>query len=782
MGCQSAFSQPANEPLADFITTDGAVYALAETNNVLYLGGAFRSVGLRTGGGVPVDITTGEAEPVYPKFNGTVQVAISDGAGGWFVGGAFTLVGESVRSNIVHIRSDRSVNPAWSPAIGGGSVQTLWLTNGTLYVGGSFTNVNGQTRNRLTALDAVSGSLLAWNPDANGAVNALAVYGTNVYLGGEFSNVGGQTRNRIAAVNHTTGALATWNPGASGSTSASVNAFEISGGRLFVGGYFSSIGGQSRGNAASFDLATGNLEAWNPGIGTATIVAPTVFAMAADGDTVYVGGVFSRVGAITRVNIAAVDAVTGLATSWDAHAGLLLSSGLPTSSIWGITVWSNTVYVGGSLGEIGGQSRSYAAALDPTTGDALPWNPDPNVNVLTLSGSGNSLFMGGVFSALGSVPRTNLAAFDLTTKQVTPWNPAALGNVWALQIVNDQMYIGGEFTNINGVARARLASVDLTTGALSDWNPNPNSFVVALARWQDRLYVAGGFTNIAGVYRTNLAEFDLTTGTPTAWDAGINRAQVRALAVSGDTLYAGGLITTAQGQARQRIAAFDLTTGLLTPWNPGISTSGAANVEAIEPVGDVVYIGGRFSTVAGQNRTNFVAVDAETAAVLPMSAHTDQPVTGLAATTNQVFIGGNFSVVNGQERAYLASLSVATGQLTAWNPGADFYDQRIYMIKDVLYPVGVFLRVGGQTSRGIAAFPLTAAEPGFVANSTRSLPDGSFQFQVYAPGAAQVTVLGSTNLSTWEPIQNLNLVGGHGTYTDVNVPNHPQRYFRLMLP
>src|SRR6185436_2555255 len=130
-----------------------------------------------------------------------------------------------------------------------------------------------------------------------------------------------------------------------------------------------------------------------------------------------------------------------------------------------------------------------------------------------------------------------------------------------------------------------------------------------------------------------------------------------------------------------------------------------------------------------------------TAAVLPMTAHTDRPVTGLAATTNQVFIGGNFSVVNGQKRPCLASLSVATGQLTAWNPGADFFDQRIYIFDDVLYPVGVFLRIGSQTSRGIAAFPLTAGTPTIVTNSVRTLGDRNFQFQTYVSGAAQVTVL-----------------------------------------
>jgi hypothetical protein len=147
-----------------------------------------------------------------------------------------------------------------------------------------------------------------------------------------------------------------------------------------------------------------------------------------------------------------------------------------------------------------------------------------------------------------------------------------------------------------------------------------------------------------------------------------------------------------------------------------------------------------------------------------------------------LFIGGNFTVVNAQKRSNLASLSVATGQLTAWTPEPDFFDQRIYIFDNVLYPVGVFLRIGRQTSRGIAAFPLSAGLPTIVENSARTLSDGSFQCQVYVPGAGQVTVLTSTNLADWQPVQTLGLIGGHATFVDPSAQSNPRRFFRLTLP
>ena len=79
-----------------------------------------------------------------------------------------------------------------------GRVNAVVYLGGTVYLGGSFTQVDGQTRNRLAACDAATGNLLPWNPNANGVVRALKVSpaGTRVYVGGDFSAVGGAARAR----------------------------------------------------------------------------------------------------------------------------------------------------------------------------------------------------------------------------------------------------------------------------------------------------------------------------------------------------------------------------------------------------------------------------------------------------------------------------------------------------------------------------------------------------------------------------------------------------------
>jgi hypothetical protein len=80
-----------------------------------------------------------------------------------------------------------------------------------------------------------------------------------------------------------------------------------------------------------------------------------------------------------------------------------------------------------------------------------------------------------------------------------------------------------------------------------------------------------------------------------------------------------------------------------------------------------------------------------------------------------------------------------------------------------------------------ASFSIIDA-PTINAGSVIRLPDGRVQFGLTAPGAAQVTVLGSTNLSVWQELQTVPVINGSAIFTDDSAPNHPSRFYQLRVP
>ena len=83
----------------------------------------------------------------------------------------------------------------------------------TLYLGGTFTTVDGQARENLAAfqIDGGYAMLLPWAPQADASVLALVVSpdGSTVYVGGDFSHLGGVVQHHAGAV----GGVAAAEPG-----------------------------------------------------------------------------------------------------------------------------------------------------------------------------------------------------------------------------------------------------------------------------------------------------------------------------------------------------------------------------------------------------------------------------------------------------------------------------------------------------------------------------------------------------------------------------------------
>src|SRR5262249_12000798 len=130
----------------------------------------------------------------------------------------------------------------YSPSLGL-AAYTAAQMGGAVYLGGSLQHVNGVARNHLAALDAASGALLPWAPEADRAVTSLDTDGSRVFVAGAFRSIAGQPRTGVAVLDATTAAADPYNP----HFGASAGGFLVSGLRtvgadVFTSGPFMSIG------------------------------------------------------------------------------------------------------------------------------------------------------------------------------------------------------------------------------------------------------------------------------------------------------------------------------------------------------------------------------------------------------------------------------------------------------------------------------------------------------------------------------------------------------------
>src|SRR5689334_22658989 len=209
----------------------GSVGSAVRVGNTLYLGGSFTEIGPCTGHGVPVSATLGTPASSFPKIGGEVDAAVSDGQGGWFIGGAFATAATGPRHFLARILPDGSLSP-WAPEPDA-PVSALCLRNDTLYVGGSFTACGGVTRHHGAAFDVGDGHMTSWDPGANASISAIATDGSLMYLGGAFSALDTTLRASLGAVDPINGSATDWDPGAD----SLVLALAVTGDEVYAGGY-----------------------------------------------------------------------------------------------------------------------------------------------------------------------------------------------------------------------------------------------------------------------------------------------------------------------------------------------------------------------------------------------------------------------------------------------------------------------------------------------------------------------------------------------------------------
>jgi hypothetical protein len=663
--------------------SSAAIGDIAVHCNTIYIAG--EDIGPRTGPLAAVSVTTGERLASLPALSGEVgdtdladplvRSMVSDGSGGWYVGGAFAFAWDRPCAGIVHVLRSGRLDPRFCPRTDG-PVDSLARLNQTLYLGGDFVTVGGERRKQLAAVGTRDGEVLPWKPllaparycpdrDEPGGlslkVRTIATTPSAVFVGGFLAGAGGVSRPGLVALDPDDASILPFDAAlepeeCGGPTVAAVlptaDGLVVAGDESYTP--FLRVLDERSGSAVAPRL---------PGL--------RVSALASRRSTLFVGGIFGA---------AAFDLRSGMRLPWDPRVRGDVCCYNPAGGVHAIAAIGDTVYLGGNFARAGGEPHRFVVATDAVSGDVRPWRPEPNAPVLTIGPSGSKVVLGGTLMGVNMVERDGLIAIDGPTGRLLDWAPVVRGGaVGALHVAHGRLYVGGDFERVEGEPRRGLAAFDLDTKELTDWSPTTGNDiygVTVLASSRDRIYAGGDFDVAASgpedptEPRAGVSAFDAESSEVLDWDPelrnGGDSVHVHAIAIVGDTVTLGGEFEVVADTPQEGVVAVDDARGEARQWNPAPANLGF--VYALASTDSAAYLGGWFDTVGGERRQGLAQVLTADGTATSFDANlSGGNVEGIAMAGRRLFIVGDFDAVAGKPRAGVAALDAATGQLLPWN-------------------------------------------------------------------------------------------------------------------
>jgi len=335
-----------------------------------------------------------------------------------------------------------------------------------LYVGGTFTTVDGQAHSNFAAFDLATNKVLSGFSGVNNTVNTIAATNTQVFIGGSFSQAGGQPRTKVAAYSSTGAINTAWKANVTGLTGTHVNALVAvpSAGNLIIGGSFNAINGKTYYSNGAVKLSTGvPVTPWASQSSTFPIrMQPPsgasgyglgITSLSTDGTQVY----------LTAFTFLQVAPHPG---SFEGTAAINPTTG----KIIFINDCAGDTYDAFPVGQVL-YSVSHAHNCSPIGGyPQLPLHWQHALAQTTYPTGTDGPGMGGNYPSYEGQPRGTLLNWfpDFTIANVSGSNQAA----WS--VVGNSQYIalGGEFPSVNNVAQQGLVRFTTASNAPNKVGPD----------------------------------------------------------------------------------------------------------------------------------------------------------------------------------------------------------------------------------------------------------------------------------------------------------------------
>lgn len=660
----------------------GAVYAILVDGAVVYAGGSFNEAGGTAASNIAVfDPQASGWRALGPLgaegTNGVVTAIVGNG-GNLYIGGAFRTAAGLVVNNVA--RFDPA-SAAWS-ALGTGAtvgvngfVSAIASAGSALYVGGSFLQSGGTPTNRVSRFNVLSSE---WNSLGTGASNgvsgsvfAMAMFNGDVIVGGDFGFAGGAGAGRIARFVTSTQSWTTLGTGAAdnglgGIPWPTVRSIVHDGSSILAAGQFLRAGGVEARNVAQFDTVSG---IWRPvELGPLASDSLDASSLALVGRTMYVGGLFTRVGGVNSSNVASVNLDSRVWQQLGTDAG----SG--PGRVFALASSGSDFALGGFFSHASGVSLNNVGILrqDPSGWSALDGGGASGTNgtVSVVAVDGRDVFVGGSFTEAGGVPANFIAKFD---RILGTWSPLGTGaangvnsTVTDIALVGGGVVVGGWFTQAGGLPAGYVARFNTSTGVWSTLGSGVlngvNGGVSAIDAAGDDVFVAGSFTSAGGMSAPGVARFRLASASWTGLGSGVAPGAVRDIRVAGSQLIAAGSFATIGGVSANNIAVFDFASQAWSSLGVGANNGVDSLVAALAVRGSDIYVGGAFTRAGLMSARRVARFDRSSGRWFPLgSGVQDGGVQALAIRSDGLLaVGGSFGAAGGSVSSNLAIYRVGS--------------------------------------------------------------------------------------------------------------------------
>ena len=520
-----------------------------------------------------------------------------------------------------------------------------------------------------------------------------------------------------------------------------------------------------------------------------------VRTMHAKGDTLYVGGIFTKAGGITVNLIGRFDGRTwsamgsGLSAQfngvndidafgsyvyacdkfglhrWDGTAWTQVGviGGLPASDLGTLAIAvdaNGQVYMTGSFTSVNGVSANRVARFNGTNWFAMGSGivqPQPglgNYYANAMAAIGSQVYIAGFIPSIGGVSVNYVARWNGGAWSSMAGGLPNYGTPTTLAAVDGQLYVAtGAIGPGNG---PYTANVLRWTG--SSWSVVGNDFnldVNAIAGGDGELYAGGSFTDVGGAPMNQIARLSGNT-----WvDAGSTSesALILGMAICSHGVYAGGVTNLTDEVDMNNLIRYDGTRWRNVGEGVGDPEYGVQVVNAVVRSDGQTYIGGRFDQVGGVRSMHVAQWDGDQWIDIGFPFGESGRVNALAIKGDTLFAGGLFPFSGELQSSNLAMR--VNGEWLPMGSGANDEVFALTVHDNDLYIGGEFSQINGVGCGGVGRWNGSQFSPvGFGANGiVRALtfgPDGT----LYAGG--NFTLIGGVSCSrmaqwngtAWSPV------------------------------